>query len=560
MLRALTIRDFVIVDRLELEYQPGFSALTGETGAGKSILIDALALSLGDRADTTAIREGSDKAEVAADFVIEPGSGAHAYLEANDLAEGESCVLRRIIDSSGRSRAYVNGRPATVQQLRDIGEFLVDVHGQHAHQSLLRPAAQRELLDDYAGAGELAAEVANAWRAWQSAMQARRSAEANTVAIEREREQLEWQVKELSALNFRPEEWEHLGHEQRRLAHASGLVEGVDSALQALSEDDLSVLSALAAVYAKLKGLSEYDAGLKEILEMLEPARIQVQEAIHFLRQYQQRLEVDPQRLREVEARLDAVHSAARKFKTAPLSLPELLDSARARLAELDTSLDAQAAARREAELRSRYQSAAARLSEARRKSAVELAAQVTEGMQKLAMRGARFEIALVPLQEGAAYGAEQIDFQVAGHAASGARPLAKVASGGELSRISLAVQTATSRVARVPTLIFDEVDAGIGGGVAEIVGQMLKALGRKHQIMCVTHLPQVAAAADQQWQVSKHTAGTRPTCSVSVLDRESRIEEIARMLGGVKITDTTRRHAEEMLGYAAPARRKAKG
>jgi DNA repair protein RecN (Recombination protein N) len=552
MLHTLTIRDFVIVERLDLEFQPGFTALTGETGAGKSILIDALALALGDRADAAAIREGCDKAEVAAQFTAAPGSAVLAYLETSDLADGEGCLVRRIVDSAGRSRAYVNGRPATVQQLREIGDLLVDVHGQHAHQSLLRPAAQRELLDDYAGATPLARDVAEAWRAWQSATQARQAAEANTAAIQREREQLEWQVKELGALNFRPDEWDQLGQEQRRLAHASSLIEGVESALQALSEDDLSVMAALSAVHSRLNSLAEYDGALKEILEMLEPARIQVQEAVYGLRHYQQRLDADPQRLREVESRLDAVHAAARKYKSSPEHLPALLDAARARLEELDTSLDAQAAARREAELKARYQSAASRLSEARRKAAAKLAKQVTEAMQKLAMKGARFEVAMVEIPEGAAYGAEQVEFQVAGHASSGSRPLAKVASGGELSRISLAIQTATSQVTRVPTLIFDEVDAGIGGGVAQIVGQMLKSLGRKHQIMCVTHLPQVAAAADHQWQVSKHGAGARPRSSVAVLDRQSRIEEIARMLGGIKITETTREHAAEMLGMKA--------
>jgi DNA repair protein RecN (Recombination protein N) len=561
MLRSLTIRDFVIVERLDIEFGDGFTCLTGETGAGKSILIDALAAVLGERAETGQVREGCDKAEIAAEFSLGADSPALAYLEVNDLAEGGQCLLRRVIDAGGRSRGYVNGRPATVQQLKEIGEFLVDIHGQHVHQSLLRAASQRELLDGYAGAGELARQVANAWRAWQSARQARVAAESNAAAVAREREQLEWQVRELSALNFRAEEWEELGAEHKRLAHAASLIEGVEAAMQALSEGEMSVLAAVASVQSRLNALADYDQSLREVLDILDPAQIQLQEAVYCLRHYQQRLDLDPHRLREVEARLDAVHAAARKYKTSPGHLPEMLAQASARLQELETSLDAEMAAKREAELESGYVAAATKLSSARAKSAKDLSNRVTEAMQSLAMQGGRFEVALTPLPEGAAYGAEQVEFLVAGHAGTISRPLARVASGGELSRVSLAIQTVTTEVAQVPTLIFDEVDSGIGGGVAEIVGRLLKALGRKHQVMCVTHLPQVAAAADHQWQVAKRTTAGRAASSVTLLDRQARVEEIARMLGGVKITDTTRKHAEEMLGARAKGRmQKAQG
>jgi DNA repair protein RecN (Recombination protein N) len=549
MLRSLTIRDFVIVERLDVEFDDGFTCLTGETGAGKSILIDALAAVLGERAEAGLVRDGREKAEIAADFSLAERSPVLQFLEINDLAEGRQCLLRRVIDSGGRSRAYVNGRPATVQQLKEVGEFLVDIHGQHEHQSLLRPASQRALLDSYGGAADVASEVAQAWRAWQSARQARLAAEGNAAAVAREREQLEWQIKELSALNFRAEEWDELGAEHKRLAHAASLIEGVEEALQTLSEDEMSVLAALASVQSRLNSLAGYDEALKETLDILDPAQIQLQEAIYALRHYRQRLDLDPQRLREVEARLDAVHGAARKYKTSAERLPDLLAQASARMQELETSLDAEAAAKHEAELLARYTASAKRLSAARSKSAAELSKKVTAAMQSLGMQGGRFEVALTPQPEGAAYGAEQVEFLIAGHTGTTARPLAKVASGGELSRTCLAIQTVATEVAQVPTLIFDEVDSGIGGGVAEIVGRMLKALGRRHQVMCVTHLPQVAAAADHQWQVAKRISGGRAASSVALLDRRARVEEIARMLGGVKITDATRRHAEEMLG-----------
>jgi DNA repair protein RecN (Recombination protein N) len=549
MLRTLSIRDFVIVDRLDLEFQPGFSVLTGETGAGKSILIDALAAVLGERAESGLVREGRDKAEVSAEFAADRIPALAAYLRENDLAgdEGE-CLLRRVIETSGRSRAYVNGRPATVQQLKDIGEHLVDIHGQHAHQSLLRTASQRGLVDGYAGAAELAGQVAEAYRSWQDIRRQLVALETNAQALAAEREQLDWQAKELEALAFRAEEWDELQAEHKRLAHAASLIEAVQFGLDVLSEAEMSTLTAVASVQSRLQGMVDFDPKLKEILDVLEPAQIQLQETVYGLRHYQQRLELDPQRLREVEARLDAVHTAARKFKLKIADIPERLQKIKTRLAELAAGFDADALRQREAEAQKAYQNVAGKLSSSRKKGATDLAKKVTASMQSLAMAGGAFEISLNALAEGNAHGLEQIEFLVAGHAGATPRPLAKVASGGELSRLSLAIQTVTSQLAAVPTLIFDEVDAGIGGRVAEIVGLMLKALGRKHQVMCVTHLPQVAAAGDHQWQVSKAAANGKAVSAVAVLDRDARVEEIARMLGGVKITETTRKHAAEML------------
>ncbi len=553
MLRSLSIRDFVIVDKLDLEFQPGFTVVTGETGAGKSILIDALAAVLGSRAESGQVREGKDRAEVSAEFSTDEAPSVSAYLADNDLsADAGVCLLRRVIETSGRSRAYVNARPATVQQLKEIGELLVDIHGQHAHQSLLRAAAQRDLLDGYAGAADLAREVAAAFDAWQDIRQQRRALESDAKVLEAEREQLQWQVKELDALCFRAEEWEELQAEHKRLAHAASLIEAVQFSLEVLSEGEMSTLAAVASVNSRLHGMTDFDPQLKEILATIEPAQIQLQEAVYGLRHYQSRLDLDPQRLRELEARLDAVHTASRKFRVNPPEMPERLATMKARLAELETGFDPETLRQREGQASAHWHDRAKKLSAARRKAAADFAKRVTASMQNLAMGGGAFEIALHPLSEGNAHGLEQIEFLVAGHAAATPLALAKVASGGELSRMSLAIQTVTSQVAAVPTLIFDEVDAGIGGRVAEIVGRMLKELGSRHQVMCVTHLPQVAASGNQQWQVSKSAANGKVASQVAVLDRASRVEEIARMLGGVKITETTRKHAAELLGFGA--------
>ena len=549
MLRSLSIRDFAIVDRLDLEFAPGFTVLTGETGAGKSILIDALAVVLGARADSALVREGKDRAEVSAAFATEDNGTLIAYLQENDLAgdEGE-CLLRRVVEASGRSRTYVNGRPATVLQLKDIGEHLVDIHGQHAHQSLLRASAQRDLVDGYAAAAELAAQVSRAFAGWRDVRRQLVALETGAQALAAEREQLEWQEKELDALAFRAEDWEELQAEHKRLAHAASLIEAVQFGLEALSEGEAPALAAVTSVHSRLHAMMDFDPALKEILDTLEPAQIQLQESIYSLRHYQQRLELDPQRLREVDARIDAVHTAARKFKLQIADMPARLRQIKGRLAELVAGFDADALRERESQAQENYRKLAAKLSSVRKKGAADLAKKVTAALHSLAMADGRFDIALTALAEGGANGLEQIEFLVAGHVGATPRPLAKVASGGELSRVSLAIQTVTSQVAAVPTLIFDEVDAGIGGRVAEIVGRMLKALGRKHQVMCVTHLPQVAAAGDHQWQVSKSAAGGKVTSAVAVLDRTARVEEVARMLGGVKITDTTRKHAAEML------------
>ena len=557
MLRALSIRDFVIVDRLDLEFGPGFTVLTGETGAGKSILIDALTLVLGERSDPGLVREGCGKAEISAEFSIDAIPEAQRWLEAADLAdEPGACLLRRVLESAGRSRAYINGRPATLQQLGELGEMLVDIHGQHEHQSLTRTAAQRQLLDAFAGALPLARETAEAWREWQELRRQRAEWERNAQALEEERERLRWQRQDLERLAFSAEEWDALQGDHKRLAHAASLVEAVEYALEALSEGEAAALAIVEGAIARLQAAAEYDPGLREALDVLEPAQIQIQEAVYGLRHYRDRIDLDPRRLQEMEQRLDAVHGTARKYRTSPERLPALLAEVRERLGALGDGASAEELARRESAAEQAYRATAGKLSKARQRAAAELSTQVSEQMQGLALSGGRFEIALQAAGEGGANGLEQVEFLVAANPGTAARPLAKVASGGELSRISLAIQTVTSTVAEVPTLVFDEVDAGIGGRVAEIVGKMLAQLGRRHQVMCITHLPQVAARARCQLQVSKKVQGGAARSDVRELDGAQRVEEIARMLGGVKITETTRKHAAEMLGISASGSR----
>ena len=549
MLRTLSIRDFVIVDRLELEFGRGFTALTGETGAGKSILIDALGLVLGERAEAIVVREGAERAEISAEFELSEGSALARWLSERELSGESTCLVRRVIDATGRSRAFLNGTPVTLAQLREAGEFLVDIHGQHEHQSLVRPAAQRELLDAYAGLQPAAARTAELFRAWRRRTEQRTAFETGSAAIAAEREQLEWQVTEVQGLAFTAESWRELLAEHGRLEHAASLIEGAQFGLDALSEAEGSSLPQLNVVIARLSALVEYDAALREVLDVLEPASIQIQEAVYSLRHYQQRLDAEPQRLRALEARLDAVHSACRKYRSTPDELPALLQKAQTRLAELEATGDPEALKRLEEEARAAYAKEAKALSAGRHKAARKLSEEVTSTMQALAMAGGAFEVTLTALAQPAAYGLDQVEFRVAAHKGMTPQPIAKVASGGELSRLSLAIQTVTGQVAQVPTLVFDEVDAGIGGRVAEIVGRMLKQLGRKLQVMCITHLPQVAASADHQWQVAKTTAKSKVSSKVTALDAAQRVDEIARMLGGVKITDTTRKHAAEMLG-----------
>jgi DNA repair protein RecN (Recombination protein N) len=550
MLVQLSIRDFAIVDSLELDFSPGFTALTGETGAGKSILIDALALALGERAEAEQVRAGCERADVTAEFAVDAIGEVQRWLGEQAL-EGDPgrLLLRRVVDRGGRSRAFINGRAAMLNQLREIGDKLVDIHGQHAHQSLLRPAMQRQVLDAHAGLAALAREVAEAYRSWQRLAKARIEHETHAAVRNAEREQIGWQVDELAKLALDSGEWEGVQAEHGRLAHAASLVEGVQGALEALSESDAAALGSLSGALSRLRPLVAYDAALADVLAMLESAQAQAGEAVHALRHYAGRVEVDPQRLRGVEQRMEAIHGIARKYRVKPEALPELQADLQARLQELEIASDLQALVKEEQAALARYHDRARKLSADRKKAAARLSKEVTAAMRELAMTGGRFEVALRALPEGSAAGNEEVEFLVAANAGADPRPLVKVVSGGELSRISLAIQVITSKAAAVPTLIFDEVDAGIGGAVAEVVGKKLRALGAGRQVLCVTHLPQVAAQAMQQWSVEKALEGGSAKSRVRPLDGRSRVEEIARMLGGVEVTATTRKHAAEMLG-----------
>ena len=548
MLRHLAIRDFVIVDRLELEFAAGFGALTGETGAGKSILIDALALALGERADAGVVRAGCDKADVAATFDITALPAVGAWLAANDLDAEDELILRRVLDAGGRSRGYINGSPATAQQLREVGEFLVDIHGQHAHQSLLRADAQRALLDSHAGLTAEAQQVAATWRAWRAARQALEDAASGVEALAREREQLEWQVRELDALAFTSGEWAELEVEHRRLGHAASLIEGAQYALDVLADGEAACAGQVDGVAARLDGLASYDPALQEVAGLLQSAQAELGEAISTLRRYADRVDLDPARLAEVERRMEAVLASARKYRVQPGELPALLADWQQRLAALDASADLAGLAAKADAAQAEYHRLATQLSAGRQRVACEMDAAVSALMQQLALASGRFEVALLPLAEGTVNGLEQVEFRVGGLAGQEAKALAKVASGGELSRISLAIQVLTSRSASVPTLIFDEVDVGIGGGVAEIVGRLLRELGGERQVLCVTHLPQVAARAEWQWQVSKETRDGVTLSAIQPLAEDQRIREIARMLGGVEVTDITLAHASELL------------
>lgn len=552
MLRTLTIRDFVIVDAIELEFANGFSVFTGETGAGKSILIDALQLALGGRGEASMVREGAAKADITADFAVT--EQAASWLAQHEFSSEEGgALLRRVIDNAGRSKGYINGIAATAGQLRELGEMLVDIHGQHAHQSLLKSEAQRALLDnqiavrDPAAAAE-AQEVAVAYRAWRALSRQREEYETNAKNVLLERERLEWQVSELDKLAPKPGEWVEISNEHSRLSHAASLIEGAQEALAAISESDHPILSQLSSLNTKLGKLVDVDAELQGVLDCMEPARIQLQEAVYALNNYIDKVELDPDRLREVDARMDALHSAARKYRVTPEELPEEHATLAAKLRQLADATDIEGLKRQEEKAESAYRKVANRLSARRVVAAKALSEQVTLAMQELSMSGGRFEVSLNQAEPGA-HGLEQVEFLVAGHAGVAPRPLAKVASGGELARISLAISVITSHATTTPTLIFDEVDSGIGGGVAEVVGRLLKRLGQQRQVLCVTHLPQVASQANQHFQVAKGTTNEGRTVSrIEVLNNRARVEEVARMLGGIEITETTRKHARELL------------
>ena len=558
MLRQLYIRDFAIIHSLELELGPGLTVVTGETGAGKSILIDALALALGERAETGTIRQGCDRSEVSATFELPPGQDAARWLEDHDLSADtrEECVLRRVIETGKPSRAYINGRPVPLQSLRELGEYLVDIHGQHEHQSLLRRDIQRQVLDDYAGLTAELARLADHHARWK-ALQARRDALSREGSDRNQRlELLRHEVSELRALDLGPDEIPQLEEEHARLANASELLQGAQAVANTLYDDDQIALSpVLAQSVSRLETLSEHDSRLGTIMTLLGEAAIRVDEAATQLHQYLDDLDLDPQRLQWIDQRIAAVHDLARKHKVRPEELPGILERLAAELDDIENlDVNLEALDRELHGARAAYLELARSVSAARRTAAKRLAVEVRGQMQDLGMPGGEFEIRLVTLDDSqaASTGLEQVEYLVSANAGQTAKPLNKVASGGELSRISLALQVATARTGRIPTLIFDEVDVGIGGGVSEIVGLQLRALGAQRQVLCITHLAQVAAQGNHHMQVSKRTHDGATVTRIAALPEKERVKEIARMLGGMEITRQTLALASDMLNRAS--------
>jgi DNA repair protein RecN (Recombination protein N) len=553
MLTHLHIRDFAIIDALELDLSPGMTALTGETGAGKSIVLDAIELVLGDRASAETVRTGADRAEISARFEIDALPEAVRWLREHELEADGECILRRTVTAEGRSRGYINGQASPNQSLRELGELLVDLHGQHEHQSLLRRDVQRQLLDGFGGLQVEASEVQALYGRWREVRQ-RLSALEGAGRDRAERvDLLRYQVQELEALGLSETELTELDAEHARLAHAERLLGGGQEALTRLYESDQgSVQGLLAGVAGELGDLARLDATLEPVLELLDSAQIQVQEAAEALREYLAGCEADPGRLETVEQRLGLIHDLARKHRCQPADLPELGRRLADELESLERAdQDLEGLRRRETELAAAYQVAAERLSSAREQTATALSEAVTGQMQALGMRGGEFSCAVSERTGERRFGPsgrDEIEFLVTANPGQAPRPLARVASGGELSRISLAIQVVTVQSGLIPTLIFDEVDTGIGGAVAEVVGRQLRRLGRERQVMCVTHLPQVAAQAHQHLRVSKQASESLVLTQVSRLEDRERVEEVARMLGGIEITEQSLRHAEEML------------
>ena len=553
MLQHLHLRDFVIVPELDIDLAGGVTVLTGETGAGKSILIDALKLALGERADSGVVRAGAQRAEISATFSASPA--LDDWLEAQGFAaEADSVLLRRVIDAQGKSRGFVNGSPATAAQLKAAGEMLVDIHGQHAYQGLVRRDVVTNLLDAYAGAQDEARAVAQAWGHWREAEQALQQARDAAGALAEERERLQWQCDELDRLAPQAGEWSSLEAEHKRLAHVSSLLEAFATAEGALDGEEQSALTLLAQAQQALEQAVQVDVALQPLLQQLDTAQTSLHDLSHALRRLAERTEADPQRLAELDTRLAAWMSLARKHRVPAADLPQTHQTLRDKLAQLDRSADLPALEQAEQAARAALQQAAAKLSARRRKAAQQLAKAVQAAMQDLGMPGGRFDVALTPLETVGARGAEAVELQVAAHPGAELRALGKVASGGELSRIALAVAVTTSALQDTETLIFDEVDAGIGGAVAQTVGRLLRRLGRDRQVLAVTHLAQVAACAQQHFSVRKHSQAGQTASLLEALSPSQRQSEIARMLGGNAKSEAAQHHARELLAEGASA------
>lgn len=552
MLNQIHIRNFAIIDTLELDIDAGMTVMTGETGAGKSILVDALGLVLGDRADSDAVRHGAERAEICAYFDTRKLDSAQRWLKDHDLDNEEECVLRRIISAEGRSRGYINGSPVPLQQMKELGEMLVDIHGQHQHQSLLKADVQRQSLDDYAGNKKLALELADICRQWQDNKQKLETLRQNAREKDARLELLRFHTQELEALALGDGELDALDKEHRRLANGGQLMEQCSTALQAIFEaEEGNALTLLNQQLQALEALRQVDGQLANICDTFAEASIQIQEGCNDLRHYIDRLELDPERLNWIDSRLATIHDLARKHHCDPQQLPELLEQFSNELAQLENvDIELDALEHQLASLEKEYTELAKKLSQKRSKAATKLSKEVSAIIQELGMPAGKFCVELNPRESQTPHrhGQESICFAVSANPGQPTKALTKVASGGELSRISLAIQTLLSNSQKIPTLIFDEVDTGIGGAVAETVGRQLRQLGKNHQVLCVTHLPQVASLGHQHLLVSKKISKNQTETGIQQLSGVAHQEEIARMLGGATITEQSRAHAQEMI------------
>ena len=553
-LQRISLRDFVIVRQLELEFGAGFTVLSGETGAGKSILIDALQLVLGARADASVVREGATRSELCAEFSaplhLQP------WLQDNGFDAADDLLLKRSIDAQGKSRAWINGSPATATQLREIGDQLLDIHGQHAWQSLTRPSAVRELLDAYAQISAQALQTL--WNDWRQSLQTLEHARSAQDQLQQERERLSWQIGEVDKLSPGVDEWEELNAQHTRLSHAQTLLDAAQTALTHLQEED-AAHSHLAQAVKALQEQANIEAEFQQLSDQLSSALAQAEDAAHSLQAWLRRADLDPQGLADIDARMGLWVGLSRRYKRTPQELPALYHGWQQELVKLDAAVDLAALEASEQKAKNAFMAEARKRSQARQKAAPKLAASITQAMQNLGMQGGQFQVQLQALDEPASHGLEEVQFLVAGHAGSTPRPVGKVASGGELSRIALAIAVTTSQLGTAQTLIFDEVDAGVGGAVAETVGRLMKQLGKDRQVLAVTHLPQVAACADHHWVVSKHADKEGVASQVIPATGEQRVAEIARMLGGERLSDTTHAHAREMLQAMTKAAPKPK-
>lgn len=543
-LRRIALRDFVIVQSLDLELDKGFGVLTGETGAGKSILIDALQLALGARAESGVVREGATRCEIAAEF--DAPASLCPWLEEQGFPVEDSLLLRRTVDTEGRSRAWINGSAATMAQLKALADGLVDIHGQHAWQSLTRAEAVRDLLDAYAGIDTKAATLA--WAHWRHQRKALEDATEKQNTLRQESERLAWQIAELNKLAPLPGEWEELNAQHSRLANAQGLLDAAQAAVVALDDEESNAAALIHRALVALQAQAHIEPRFADPIAALEAALAQVQDTVHNLHQYARHTDQDPASLDAMDQRLAQWVSLARRYRRGPEELAEVLAQWKSELAAIDQALDLDALQQAERAAWKAFNAELQTVTKERQKAAPKLSKAVTQSMQSLGMQGGVFEVALQRLDEPQAHGWEQVEFRVAGHAGTTPKPVGKVASGGELSRIALAISVVTSQLGQAPTLIFDEVDSGIGGTVAHTVGQLLRQLGRDRQVLAVTHLPQVAACADHHLLVSKHMEGQQTLSTVATIGLEARVVELARMLGGSEKSEISLAHARELL------------